>query len=414
MIPDNPTIESERRQIVFACAVGVPTVFIHRHSRNRLLQHLLRHTSGLRLSRRYPGYWRVPVDAYRRGLVHYLCAQGGELINWIEMHDVVRDLQQRVSHPEEHGAAARVVRGLLREVGRGSALCVPSGEFNAAAEQYYRETLRQERCREGFAALRCAVDSAAFAEAIRMRRTFVDSPSMLDQEVHQYVERHSGAVRTERLIADRAVRWLYGRQREQPDWLLRALTSPRFSRLLGYLRYDLYLGTRRACGPAMLRRLGADPAECLDEPVTLDTPRKVFERSIRYWETRPMPQEPGLVVSPADARLLVTPLGPTTFLPIKEKFFSLDELLGGPDRPWANRFHGGDAAVFRLTPDRYHYNHVPAAGTVADFYAIEGACHSCNPSLRGSRWSLKGPSRRPAIRVDWRGARPSPSRQSPR
>ena len=40
---------------------------------------------------------------------------------------------------------------------------------------------------------------------------------------------------------------------------------------------------------------------------------------------------------------------------------------------------GGDFAVFRLTPEKYHYNHVPVAGQVVDFYEVAGDYHSCNP-----------------------------------
>jgi len=45
-----------------------------------------------------------------------------------------------------------------------------------------------------------------------------------------------------------------------------------------------------------------------------------------------------------------------------------------------NKLHsGGDFAVFRLTPEKYHYVHVPASGIVEDFYEIKGRYHSCNP-----------------------------------
>jgi len=46
---------------------------------------------------------------------------------------------------------------------------------------------------------------------------------------------------------------------------------------------------------------------------------------------------------------------------------------------WLKAFREGDFAVFRLTPDKYHYNHTPVAGRVADFYEIRGQYHSCNP-----------------------------------
>ena len=59
----------------------------------------------------------------------------------------------------------------------------------------------------------------------------------------------------------------------------------------------------------------------------------------------------------------------TSGLFIKGKFFEFPELLGGKGSRWTRRFVEGDFAVFRLTPEKYHYTHVPAAGEVADFYA---------------------------------------------
>jgi phosphatidylserine decarboxylase len=93
-----------------------------------------------------------------------------------------------------------------------------------------------------------------------------------------------------------------------------------------------------------------------------------------------MPTDRNAVVSPADARVLVGSLHETSLIFLKEKFFSFEELLGSGSRGWHDAFAGGDFAVFRLTPDKYHYNHVPVSGEVVDFYAIDGNYHSCNPS----------------------------------
>jgi phosphatidylserine decarboxylase len=38
-----------------------------------------------------------------------------------------------------------------------------------------------------------------------------------------------------------------------------------------------------------------------------------------------------------------------------------------------------DFTDFRLTPEKYHYNHTPVAGRVVDFYEIDGEYHACNP-----------------------------------
>ena len=63
----------------------------------------------------------------------------------------------------------------------------------------------------------------------------------------------------------------------------------------------------------------------------------------------------------------------------KGKFFDYEELLGSDKNTWLRAFESGDFAVFRLTPDKYHYNHTPVAGRIVDFYEIGGNYHSCNP-----------------------------------
>ena len=76
--------------------------------------------------------------------------------------------------------------------------------------------------------------------------------------------------------------------------------------------------------------------------------------------------------------MMMGSLSNTSGLYIKGKFFDFPELLGKGVR-WTRKFADGDFAVFRLTPEKYHYTHVPAAGNVADFYGVGGRYHSCNP-----------------------------------
>jgi phosphatidylserine decarboxylase len=194
---------------------------------------------------------------------------------------------------------------------------------------------------------------------------------------HQFLERDTGRICTEHLFFDRAIRYLYSEAREKVPVLFRAITGPRTSSLLGFMNYDIPLmnGMQR-----YLARCGFDQAECLDPPHTLNTARKLFERRIRYWECRPMPQDSGAVVSPCDAKVIIGSLLDHSALFIKNKFFDLEELLGAGKAHWVKAFTDGDFAIFRLTPEKYHYNHTPVAGEVADFYAVTGAYHSCNPT----------------------------------
>jgi len=195
---------------------------------------------------------------------------------------------------------------------------------------------------------------------------------------HQYVARDSGQVLDEELFCDRVITYLYSSVREQAPALFKAVVSARSSALLGFLNYDLPLGARLSGAQSLIRRLGIDLSECVEEPAYYSTPRRIFERRIRYEEVRPMTDDQGAVVSPADSRMFAGSLGRESMLYIKDKFFAFDEFL---DRAvWVNAFMDGDFAIFRLTPDKYHYNHAPVSGVVRDFYEIEGSFHSCNPT----------------------------------
>lgn len=198
--------------------------------------------------------------------------------------------------------------------------------------------------------------------------------------IHQYIDRSTAKVMNERLYFDGVVNLLYGRQREDATILYHALGSPRTTRVLSFLNYDIPALLKERYARRLIRRLGLDLSECLGDPDELNSPKKIFERKIKYWEKRPLPENPGAVVSPADAKMLVGSFSQTHRLFLKEKFFEFHELIG-PDKPeWIAAFTNGLFAVFRLTPEKYHYNHLPVSGEVKDIYEIEGLCHSCNPS----------------------------------
>jgi len=196
---------------------------------------------------------------------------------------------------------------------------------------------------------------------------------------HQYVHRETSTVRDEHLFADRIIRTIYSPDLEYPAFLYKLLSSARASSLLAFLNYDFPLGDALTGGRRLLKKMGVDLSECLDPPEKLNTARKVFERRIKYWERRPMPLSGNIVVSPSDAKMIAGSFMPDTLLFLKEKFFNFNELIGPDKHEWLDIFDGGDFAIFRLTPEKYHYNHVPVSGRVADIYEIDGCYHSCNP-----------------------------------
>lgn len=196
---------------------------------------------------------------------------------------------------------------------------------------------------------------------------------------HQYIDRETDQVNTETLIADPLINRLYSRAKENPSLLFKAATSKRMSAILGFLNFDLQLNGYHRQNGHRLKRMGLNLGECLDSPETLNTARKIFERRIRYWQCRPMPEAIDRIVSPADARMIVGSLDRHDSMFLKEKFFTFEELVGVDKPEWLEAFEGGDFAIFRLTPDKYHYNHAPVSGQVKEIYEIDGCCHSCNP-----------------------------------
>jgi phosphatidylserine decarboxylase len=93
-----------------------------------------------------------------------------------------------------------------------------------------------------------------------------------------------------------------------------------------------------------------------------------------------MDNRPDSIVSPSDSFVLIGSFRNQSFLFLKDKFFSYEELIGPWKAEWLEAFKDGDFSIFRLTPDKYHYNHTPVAGEVVDFYEIQGDYHSCNPA----------------------------------
>jgi hypothetical protein len=152
-IPDDPTLESERRQIFFATAVGNPTFFVRRDSANRFLQRIIEKTREVRPSKRYPGYLRVKVREYRLALLHLLREDAADLIESLGLEGTIADLEQRLVDPEHRSAAGKLTKGILGELNAGSPMRVPADDFNRGAERYYREGLRRRHIEEGIAIL---------------------------------------------------------------------------------------------------------------------------------------------------------------------------------------------------------------------------------------------------------------------
>lgn len=153
-IQNSPFAESERRQVAFGAAIGIPTFYVRKNTENLYLQSLLKETPEIRSSARYSGYFRVPLLQFQRGLLCYLKKEAADLISLLGMGDTIRKLEDRIEHPAECSTFGRITKGILEEAGTSSPFKLSAGEINSAAENYYRNKLRFKHIGEGLEELK--------------------------------------------------------------------------------------------------------------------------------------------------------------------------------------------------------------------------------------------------------------------
>lgn len=146
-IPDDPVIESERRQVMFATAIGIPTFYIRHNTSNEFLGEIVRRTHKTRPSGRYSGYTRVRLNEFRRALVRYLRDEAAPVVEMLGLGQTLDDLEARINDPT-CAASGRLMGKILEGAGVKKPYDLRGDEFNPAAERYYRTRLRDAQQRE--------------------------------------------------------------------------------------------------------------------------------------------------------------------------------------------------------------------------------------------------------------------------
>ncbi len=148
-IPDISSLESERRQIFFGTAIGIPTFFVRSESGNRFLRKILNYVGSSRKSNRYRGYLRVNNKDYRLALLRVIEEDGAELIEKLRVGDRLRSLREKI-HTFDKTAGSKLLNGVCRHLPSPKPpLSVSSHVFNSSAEKYYRTELKKMHIREG-------------------------------------------------------------------------------------------------------------------------------------------------------------------------------------------------------------------------------------------------------------------------
>ncbi len=203
-IPDSPFVESERRQIFFGAAIGIPTFYVKTHTPNRLLARMVRKTPNTRSSRRYAGYTRVRLEDFQKMLLDLLKKDAPELIEFGGLQHTLGDLEERIRQGGYQSVSARLTRRICREAGAKSPLALSHDEFNTAAESFYRERLRREQMGQALDLWCDRVQSLDSPQTWRKGRYNQALISLLDgKDAAAYISRMRDGVLSETLpVAD--------------------------------------------------------------------------------------------------------------------------------------------------------------------------------------------------------------------
>lgn len=148
-IPDTPFIESERRQIFFNTAIGIPTFYVRADTTNRFLKRILSLVEKQRSSRRYKGYIRIKLKAYQLACITFLKQNGGEIINQSCFAEELASIESIINGSQPSAFEILTANILGCQGKKRSPIAIDASEFNDAAETYYRTELCSSNMREG-------------------------------------------------------------------------------------------------------------------------------------------------------------------------------------------------------------------------------------------------------------------------
>lgn len=151
-LPDDPSSESERRLPFFCAALGLTAFNLRIDTPNDLMRRLAVMTDTSTASR-HRGYARLQLSDYCLSLVRLIEEDGGDCVELLGLEELLADLRLRLQHPELK-ASERLTRRIVDKCGKSNALAVEAREFNLAAEQFYRQELKQDHLKETLAFVR--------------------------------------------------------------------------------------------------------------------------------------------------------------------------------------------------------------------------------------------------------------------
>lgn len=153
--------------------------------------------------------------------------------------------------------------------------------------------------------------------------------------------------------------------------LLKVIIQPPLTKLAGiYLNSSLSKGMINR----FIQKNGLQMEDY--EPMSYTSFNHFFMREIKP-TARTLAQEVGALSAPCDGKVTVYPISDKQTFKVKHSEYALSELLDSTSL--AEKWQGGCAVIFRLTPDDYHHYYFIDEGTIVAHQKIAGVFHTVQP-----------------------------------
>lgn len=189
----------------------------------------------------------------------------------------------------------------------------------------------------------------------------------------QYIDRQTGELRQEIVPGEKWLKWLY----YQPlgKLALEGLVKRKF--LSQWYGKQMDAPRSKAKIADFVSELNIDMSEALLDMDAFNNFNDFFIRQLQPM-SRPIDEDPHVIVSPADGKVLTFPeMGIYEPFFAKGQSFSLQSFLGKQEL--VEQYRGGTLVIIRLAPVDYHRFHFPADGIISDSTPIHGDYYSVSP-----------------------------------
>lgn len=190
------------------------------------------------------------------------------------------------------------------------------------------------------------------------------------QEPIQYYERDSGQMKTEKVVGEKWLIWLYYNPfGEATLWTLakRKVVSSIYGNMM-----DRSSSAKKI--QPFIEDYNIDMS--IVQEKGFDNFNAFFTRKLKD-DARPIDTSFNIVVSPADGKILAyADISKSDFI-IKGYRFDVFSFLDNPDL--AQKYHDGALLIMRLAPVDYHRFHFPISGGLSPNVKINGDYYSVNP-----------------------------------